>query len=99
MLTLTNIYSVTDFQRNSKNILRKIKASKSPVVLTVNGRAELVMQDAESYQLLLNKVAAFEDLEAIYQSLGQALAGQGRSAADFFGEFEAQHGLEVTNDL
>ena len=89
MLTLTNIHSITEFQRNPKGILGKLKASKSPLVLTVNGRAELVVQDAESYQLLLDKVEAAEDLEAIRRGLEQSLAGEGRPAADFFQEFEA----------
>lgn len=93
MLRLTNIHSVTDFQRNPKGILGKLKASKSPVVLTVNGKAELVVQDAESYQKLLDKVEAADDLEAIRHGLEQSLAGQGRPAADFFREFEAKHGL------
>lgn len=93
MITLTNIHSVTDFQRNPKGILGKLKTSKSPVVLTVNGKAELIVQDAESYQKLLDKVEAAEDLEAIRRGLEQSLSGQGRPAADFFQEFEAQHGL------
>lgn len=93
MLNLTNIHSVTDFQRNPKGILGKLKKSKAPVVLTVNGRAELIVQDAASYQQLLDKVAAAEDLEAIRRGLEQSFAGEGRPAAEFFCEFEAKHGL------
>ena len=93
MISLTNIHSVTDFQRNPKGILGKLKTSKRPVVLTVNGKAELIVQDAESYQQLLDKVEAAEDLEAIRRGLEQSLAGQGRPAAEFFQEFEAKHGL------
>ena len=78
MINLANIHSVTDFQRNPKGILRKLKESKSPVVLAVNGKAELVVQDAESYQALLDKVQAAEDLEAIREGLAQSLAGEGR---------------------
>ena len=93
MLTLSNIHSVTDFQRNPKGILGKLKKSKSPLILTVNGRAELVVQDAKSYQLLLDKVAAAEDLEAIRRGLEQSIAGEGRSSEEFFREFEARNGL------
>ena len=67
--------------------------TKSPAVLTVNGRAAFVVQDALSYQGLLDKVAAAEDLEAIREGLAQSLAGQGRPASEFFAQFEAQHGL------
>lgn len=93
MLNLTNIHSVTDFQRNPKGILGKLKESKAPIVLTVNGRAELVVQDAASYQQLLDKVSEAEDLEAIRRGLAQSLAGEGRPADEFFREFEAKHGL------
>ena len=93
MISLTNIHSVTDFQRNPKALIGKLEASNRPIVLTVNGKAELVVQDAESYQRLLDKVEAAEDLEAIRRGLEQALTGQGRPAQDFFAEFEAKHGL------
>ena len=82
MIALTNIHSVTDFQRNPKGILGLIKTSRRPIVLTVNGKAELVVQDAASYQQLLDKVAAAEDLEAIRRGLEQSLAGKGRPAAE-----------------
>lgn len=94
MINLTNIHSVTDFQRNPKGMLGKLKQSKSPIVLTVNGKAQLVVQDVESYQHLLDKVQAAEDLDAIREGLAQSLNGLGRSAENFFTEFEAKHGLQ-----
>jgi PHD/YefM family antitoxin component YafN of YafNO toxin-antitoxin module len=93
MLNLRQIYSVTDFQRNPRAVLGQLKDSKSPAILTVNGKAELVVQDAESYQRLLDKVQAAEDLEAIQEGLRQSLAGGGCPAEDFFAEFEAKHDL------
>lgn len=95
MISLTNIHSVSDFQRNPKGILGKLKSSRSPVVLTVNGKPELVVQDAASYQALLDKVEAADDLDAVRRGLEQSLAGQGQSASEFFREFEAQHGLSA----
>lgn len=93
MINLSNIHSVTDFQRNPKGLLGKLKGSKSPAILTVNGKAEFVVQDAESYQTLLDKVQAAEDLEAVREGLAQSLAGLGRPAAEFFAEFEKSRGL------
>ena len=54
MIELTDIRSLSDFQRNTKTHLRHIKRSGSPLVLTVNGKAEVVVQDARSYQKLLD---------------------------------------------
>jgi prevent-host-death family protein len=38
------------FKRDASKIIKQIKSTKQPVVLTVNGVAEVVVQDAESYQ-------------------------------------------------
>ena len=51
MLNLTqDIHPLTDFKRNTTDFMSKMKESRRPLVLTVNGKAELVVQDAESYQ-------------------------------------------------
>ncbi len=50
MLDITkDIQSLTNFRRKSRELLEEMKKSKRPVVLTVNGKAEAVLQDAESY--------------------------------------------------
>ena len=46
MIDLREVRSVTEFQRNIKDYVGRLKKNKSPLVLTVNGRAELVVQDA-----------------------------------------------------
>ena len=40
MLDLTNIHSLSDFNRNSKEHIERLKESGEPEVLTVNGKAE-----------------------------------------------------------
>ena len=53
MIDLDQIKPLTDFLRNSKAHIANLKASGRPEVLTVNGEAAVVVQDAESYQELL----------------------------------------------
>jgi prevent-host-death family protein len=48
-----DIQSLTNFRRKSGQLLKQIKKRKRPVVLTVNRKAEAVVQDAEAYQRLL----------------------------------------------
>ena len=93
MIRLSDIHSVTDFQRNPKGLLGKIRASKNPAVLTVNGKAEFVVQDAASYQDLLDRVQHAEDIEAIRNGLEQSLNGQVQLATEFFDEFRKSNGL------
>jgi prevent-host-death family protein len=53
MLDLANdVRSLTDFKRNTIHLLDRFRRTGHPLVLTINGKAELVVQDAEAYQAL-----------------------------------------------
>lgn len=54
MVKLANIRSLSDFQRNTKQHLRRLKKTGEPEVLTINGQAELVVQSAAAYQRMLD---------------------------------------------
>lgn len=60
MLDLRQVYSLTDFLRNHKEHIARLVESKAPVVLTVKGKASLVLQDAEGYQELLERLERAE---------------------------------------
>ena len=65
MLDITkDIQSLTTFRRRSGDFMKLLRKSKRPVVLTVNGKAAAVVQDAGAYQRLLDAAAlAFDDLD------------------------------------
>lgn len=51
MLDLANdIRSLSDFKRNTVDLLDRLRKTGHPLVLTINGKAELVVQDATAYQ-------------------------------------------------
>ena len=50
------IHPLTDLKRNTAAFVKRMKRSKRPVVLTVNGKAELVVQDVDSYQHILDRL-------------------------------------------
>jgi len=60
MINLENIHPLTDFKRNVKQFIEQIKATKSPLILTVNGKAEIVIQDASSFQEILRRLESSE---------------------------------------
>jgi prevent-host-death family protein len=63
MLDITkDIQSLTTFRRSSGDFMKQLKKTKRPVVLTVNGKAAAVVQDAEAYQRLLD-IRALADAE------------------------------------
>ena len=88
-----DIQSLTTFRRRSAEVIRQLKKSKRPMVLTVKGKAAAIVQDAESYQHLLDIAAKADVQEAIRQAMEQSRAGKGRPMEEFFAEFEAKHGL------
>ncbi len=94
MLDITkDIQSLTTFRRRSGDFIKQIRKSKRPVVLTVNGKAAAVVQDAEAYQRLLDIAASADAKEGIRQAMEDARKGRIRPAKKFFEEFEAKYGL------
>ena len=79
MVNLTDIHSLTDFQRNVKTHLKHLKKTGRPEILTVNGKAAVVVQDAESYQRLLDLVEQAEAVEGIQRGLDDVKRGRTRS--------------------
>lgn len=80
-------------RRRSGDFMKQIKKSKRPVVLTVNGKAAAVVQDAEAYQRLLDIAASADAAEGIRRGVEDLKKGRIRPAKEFFEEFEAKHGL------
>jgi hypothetical protein len=56
VLRVQDIASLTDFHRNSRAHWLRLKRSGRPALLTINGKVELVVQDAAAYQRLLSAV-------------------------------------------
>jgi prevent-host-death family protein len=77
MIDLREVRSVTEFQRNLKDYVGRLKKRKTPMVLTVNGRAELVVQDAESYQALLQRLEEAEATAGVREGMEQIKRGEG----------------------
>jgi PHD/YefM family antitoxin component YafN of YafNO toxin-antitoxin module len=86
MIDLKEIHPLTDFQRHTKAHLKRLKRTGKPQVLTVNGRAELVVQDAQAYQKLLQAVDRAEALEGIRRGLEDVKAGRTRPLAEAIDE-------------
>jgi len=84
-----DIQSLSTFKRDTAKIVRQLKKSGEPIFLTVNGKAELVVQDAESYQKLLNAQDRMEAIEGIRRGLESMKQNKGKPAEKFFQEFFA----------
>jgi PHD/YefM family antitoxin component YafN of YafNO toxin-antitoxin module len=60
MLDLRQVYSLTDFLRNHREHIARLSESRAPIVLTVKGKAAVVVQDAAAYQDLLERLERAE---------------------------------------
>ena len=92
-----DIMSLSTFKRDSNKVMRQMKKTKEPVVLTVNGKAALVVQDAESYQSLLELKERAEVIETLRQRLATIGRKKGRTAESFFTEFFANNDIQADN--
>jgi prevent-host-death family protein len=82
-----DIQSMTTFKRNSVGLLKRMRKTGRPVVLTVKGKAEMVVMDAGAYQRMADRV---DTVESIRRGLAQAKKGLGRSVDEVFDDIEQQ---------
>ena len=82
----SDINSLSNFKRNTPEFLRQLKETGHPVVLTINGKAELVVQDAASYQKLLEIAERAERMEALQASIADMRAGKVSPVEDLLAE-------------
>ncbi|MCJ8280203.1 MAG: type II toxin-antitoxin system Phd/YefM family antitoxin [Rivularia sp. ALOHA_DT_140] len=68
-----------------------MKQTGEPIVLTVNGRAELVVQDAKSYQKLLDTLEKLEVIAGIKQGLEDLEADRTVSMEEFEREMQQEY--------
>ena len=88
MLDITqDIHSLTTFKRNSTGLMKQMKKTGRPLVLTVNGKAEAVVLDAEAYRDVADHLDAIANIR---QGLLEAEQGLGQPAREVFNEIRRE---------
>ena len=82
-----DIHSMTTFKRNSSGLMKRMKKTGRPLVLTVNGKAEAIVIDAAAYQEVAEQL---DTIACIRRGLAQAKKGLGRPVNDVFNGLERQ---------
>lgn len=88
-----DIQAMTTFRRNPGKFMKHLKKTKKPLILTINGKAEAVVQDAEGYQRLLDIAAQADAREGIRQGLEDVKKGRVRSAREALERFRRNRGM------
>ncbi len=88
-----DIRSLTDFKKNTSEFINQMKETGEPVVLTINGKAELVVQDAAAYQQLRQVAEEARALDGIRQGIDDMNAGRTVSLDGF--KARTKHGIKA----
>ncbi len=75
-------------------LIRQIKATQRSITLTVDGKPEVVLQDAAEYERLLDLAAEADANEGIRQGLEDVAAGRTRPAREVFAELSEEYGIQ-----
>jgi PHD/YefM family antitoxin component YafN of YafNO toxin-antitoxin module len=90
---VTQIRPVTDFIRNYKAYLTRIKMTRRPEVLTVNGVAECVVVDAQTYEEMKQAWEEARFVKAVQEGIASMNAGEDKPLRASFREIRDDLGL------
>jgi prevent-host-death family protein len=94
MIDITkDIQPLTTFRNNSVKMMQRLKKTRRPIILTVNGKPEAVVQSAAEYQRLLDLAAAADVNEGIRQGLEDMRKGRTRPADEVFEEMRRKYAI------
>ena len=65
MKIIRDIQSLSDFKQNASKFVKQVRETGKPLILTVNGKAAVVVQDAESYQAMADRNEYNETVAAL----------------------------------
>jgi len=96
MLNVKNIQSITDFTRNTHDHVKRLQGSGEPEVLTINGKAAVVVQDAVAYQRLLDLVDYIDTVRTLRERLDTFKKDKhGRPMRTVIEELASQAGVDL----
>jgi prevent-host-death family protein len=99
MLNLSNgIDSLTNFKRQTSEYIERLRETGEPMVLTVNGKAEVVVQDADAYQKLVEaagRAELEETVAAIRAGLEDVAAGRTKPARAALKALAKKYGMRL----
>ena len=76
-----------------KEYVSQLKMQRSPMVLTVNGRAAIVVQDAASYQEIHDRLERAEAVASIRRGIEEDERGEGISLEEAERRLRERHGF------
>ena len=99
MVMLNDSHALADFQQHARKHFRRLNKTGQPEVLTVNGKPAVVVQDARSYQRLLDTVEKAEAIAGIKLGLESMAKGKGLPAGTVFAQLGRKHKIPTAANI
>ena len=85
MFTMDSIHPVSDFSRKPAEHIKRLKETKQPEILTVNGKAQVVIQDAQAYEEM---VSLLDSIQQISKSVKELEEGRAKPLDEAFSDIK-----------
>jgi len=90
-----DIQSLSNFKQNASKFVKQVQETKEPLVLTVNGKPAVVVQDAERYQEMLDFQERAENAAILRKRLDHVNSGGTLiPAEEVFEELSREYGVK-----
>jgi len=97
MLDITDTKSLTDFNRNSREHVERLRESGKPEILTVNGEAAIVVQDAMAYQELVRQADYTATVQTVRAGMEAHQRGEGMDFLKALENLAKKNGVVLKN--
>lgn len=87
--------TLAELAGQASRFVQELRETGEPVVVAVEGGAELIVQDAAAYRRLLDEVEEARAVEGIRRGLADCAAGRTMSLDAFREHVRRRHGLPV----
>jgi prevent-host-death family protein len=91
--TTLDVQPLSAFRDSPAEVIARLRSTRRPITLTVEGQPAVILQDPAEYQRLLDLAAEADANEGIRQGLDQLNRGEGRPATEFFAEMREKYGI------
>lgn len=99
MNIVRDIQSLSEFKQNASKLVKQVQETKQPIVLTVNGKPVAVVQDAESYQALVDSKEYRDTVSALREALSDIdNSDQWQTADEVFVGLRSKYGVTQTEE-
>jgi len=96
MLGTEQIHPINDFLQDHRSYVARLKETRTPEVLTVDGRAEVVVLDTETYEGLMERLEQMEAVVAVRAIIRKANEAEPREEVT---EAEIERSQAVLKEL